>query len=585
MQHGDVQGWQATRMASARTVLAAAAEQMQYDAVLVAAELAGGISLAEHRQREAWSTGAQQSPAPWSPSVPVNGDAAIRQAYEYSLYTGGYSCAVNSCGQPSTAPPPVVRQAPAPPRGPAAQGPGLYSVGIDEYYSPGCNPGRGANGTPYAACAGNSSTRVQAPAPQPTPALGALSQHVPPVAGAQKAHATRQTTDKRCFGSGVASMVPTWLSPQPDACLSAHSAQAGRDDQAAVGQFAPQHQAQHDMRLAAVTRSASEAAAAGKTVLHSGSGGIALPVSMAPAHAPTGAEHTGTETAAVQQGNADCRSDSLAADPADVSSGSPGQTDDCSDVFACKEPSVEAESSSVIISVSSESSHSASDAASGMQLTGDSPDLAAGSPPRSPASRLATPVSSCTASLAAGSDGEATISASDVEPAGSDSARCDAVQSGVPQAAECTRTLLRSSRADGPATGSIMSEPNAGDPRNITWHTSSVQAMVGADASPTPAGVAALIADLVATHGDLLDTAPADRLPFEALATPQGSPEPEGPPEGIAAGLASGDDEDEPSAAEVGAEAAPAAVVGPAARPKRTAGGDPMDVRALPQAI
>ena len=98
--------------------------------------------------------------------------------------------------------------------------------------------------------------------------------------------------------------------------------------------------------------------------------------------------------------------------------------------------------------------------------------------------------------------------------------------------------------------------------------------------------LAARLAEIAAANRHRLALAPVDRLPPEALAeaSREGSPEPEPSAE---LPVADGEDpyeaiEEETALSEDAADADPAVLAaGPTARPKRTAGGDPMEVCAL----
>ena len=567
----------------------------------MATALAANMSVGGQRPGASLSVAPQQLSEHWLPPVPASSDAMPQHAGMVSYHTMAYNCAIPSYWQ-SSAPIPTPPPPPLPPRRsqPSVQGPVTYLVGE-------CTavPGRGANGTPYAVVAGNSSARVQAPVLRHTALPGA---QMTASAGIHKAHETPGTAEDSRYGRGLSPAIEQWLNPQSESCPP--QAQPARTADAAQDAMAPQAQAQHQplqrqTRLAAAsTRSADEAAADGGVAQSSGSPAPVLLSGRGPAHAPLGAEAVAAEPTAEQHPHAaaDSAADSDASGPVNTSAGSPGHpAGSIAELFGCLEPSVEEVSSNIWSLVGTDGSNSQSEAASASQVAGDSTELTLGSPPLSPASKAASSLPSCTASPAAGSHSYARGSDSEhaePSPPPSVAASVDAAHSDRGNACEYTDSELRRITAGSSPLGSVH---DLGAPGPAMTGSYAVRIVMAAPtgglrvaarpcaavqpASPTPAEVAARLAALVATHGDLLDTAPADRLPLADLASPEGSPEPEGLPEGIVEGLLGGDGEDEnddPVEEGTGPCAEPAAAVGAAARPKRTAGGDPMDVRLFP---
>ncbi len=555
---------------------------------------ARSMGLAGQWPGASWPVASQQPSAYSLPPVPVWGDPISPQAGTVSYPMSG---AVDGYWQPSAASP-VLLPPPLPLRAqPSAQGPVRYSIGMGEDSAVSAHAGRGANSTPYATVPGNSSARVQAPVPGQAAMLGTQVPQATPSAGMQKALDRLASTGEPSFGSSIADKVATWLRPQSEACpFQVQPATAGDAARDGMALHAPQHETQHATRLAAVTYSADEPAADGGLAQNSGSPGPLLPSSDSPARAPHGSEPATAEQEAEQLPHAHGAVDSDAPVTEDISAGSLGRpTDDVAALFGCSEPSVEELSSLGLSLASTVGSHSQSEAASGSQVAAYSTGL----PPLSPASKAASPVPSCTGSLAAGSGDDASRSGLEhagLSPPSSVAASVDAAHSGRATAWDHAETEL------GRVT--VVTSPLGSDqepaPRGPVMAGSSFVVRVSTPAiviglstaagpcvasqppSPASAAIAARIANVEAAHEDLLDTAPADRLPFEELVSPEGSPEPEGLPEGIAEEMldGSGDDEDEDHVeGGAGPCAEPAAAVGPCARPKRTAGGDPMDVR------
>jgi len=585
-EHGEPPVLQAASTASAYPMQVAAPEDFDLLAAVLAARSMG---LAGPWPGVSWPVASQQPSVYSLPPVPVWGDPISPQAGTVSYPMSGYNCAVDGDWQPSAASP-VLLPPPLPLREqPSAQGPVRYPIGMGEVSA---HAGRGANSTPYATVPGNSSARVQAPVPGQAAMLGTQVPQATPSAGMQKAHDRLATTGEPSFGSSIADKVATWLRPESEACPSqVQPATAGDPARDAMALHAPQQKTQQATRLAAVTHSADQPAADGGLAQNSGSPGPLLPSTGSPARAPHGAEPASAEPEAEQLLHA--HGGNVTEDNSSGSLSHPA--DDSAALFGCFEPSVEELSSHTWSLASTVGSHSQSEAASGSQVAGYSTGL----PPLSPASKAASPVPSCTGSLAAGSGDDARRSGLEhagLSPPSSVAASVDAAHSGRATAWDHAETELGRVTVVTAPLGSDQ-EPAPRGPvmagSSFVVRVSTPAIVIGLSAaagpcvasqppSPASAAIAARIADVEAAHEDLLDTAPADRLPFEELVSPEGSPEPEGLPEGIAEGLLDGSGEDEdgdPVEGAVGACAEPAAAVGPAARPKRTAGGDPMDVR------
>ena len=479
----------------------------------------------------------------------------------------------------------------------------MYSVGMGEYSTVSSHPGRGANGTPYPTVAGNSSARVQAPAPRHTVSPGTQAPPATASAGLQKAPGRPATSEELCYGSGGSSMVPKivdWLgSPAETRARQAQPNRARDAARHAMAPEAPRPETQLLTRLAAIDHSADEPAAEGGVAQNSRSPGPCSPSSDGLAGAPHGAEPATAEPEAEQHPRSHGAVDSDAIVTEDISAGSlEHPTDHMAALFGYNETSAEEESSIRWSFASTGRSHSQSEAASASQVAGYSTDLTLGSPPLSPAGKAASPVPSCIGSPAAGSGDDARGSGSErsePSPPPSVAASVDVADGDRATAGDYAETRLgRSAAVASPLDGD--QEPAAPGPAvagSFAMRVSTRPPVGGLldgarpcvaiqPASPTPEAIAARLADVVAAAGTLLDTAPADRLPFEDLISPEGSPEPEGFSEGIAEGLLAGSGEDEDEDPVEGVEgpcAEPAAAVGPCARPKRTAGGDPMDVR------
>ena len=579
-------------MAPAHPMPVAAPEQHQQVVAAAAAAMIAGMSLAGQQRGTTWS-GAPYPPSVYGlPPESISGDAMAQQVGINTHPMLGYNCAANPYGQPS-APSPVLPPPPPPRLQPAAQGPVMYSVGIGEDSTVSLRPGRGANGTPYATVAGNSSARVQAPMLRHTTPPGTQVPQATASTGLRKTHGTPATAEEWCYNGGMGPRIETWLASPSDSC--APQAQPASAGDAARETLAPQHQTRRQTRLAAASNhTASAPAADGGVSQHNRSPG---PVLLSGTSPDRGAEPVDAEPAVEQLSSAQGAAGSDTTVTEDGSAVSPGLSPEvAAELFGCNETSVGGESSLMLSSATTDGSHSHSGAASGSQVEGDSTDLTLGSPPLSPACKAASSVPSCTASPAGGRCIDAERSGSEhmqPSPTRSVAVSVDAARSNGADPCEYTESEPGRITARGSPLSSSheFAAPTPAVAGSFAVRVSTAAPAVvlqvagrpcAASQPASPAQVAARLAEFEATHGALLDTAPAHRLPFEALASPEGSPEPEGLLEGIAEGLlgGSGEDEDEdPVDGDTGSCAEPAAAYGPAARPKRTAGGDPMDVR------
>lgn len=240
---------------------AAAAQQHQPGSGQAAADpiTANGYDM---RWPVASSVAASQQPPFWLPSVPGIDYAMAQQGGAVSLAIRGCDWAMATSWQQPSAPPVLVV--------PPAQAPPVYHTGMDEYYAPSFGPGRGCNGTPYAMCVGSGSARVQAPAPRAVTSSSSLAQQCPPSTVVQTASAAPSDAGERFYGSGVASVLPSWLRPQLGDCSTEPQlAEAGCAHWGITPRDTPQQQLQQETHPAAADCTADEAIAGSGSPQHS----------------------------------------------------------------------------------------------------------------------------------------------------------------------------------------------------------------------------------------------------------------------------------------------------------------------------